>query len=275
MYILSQFKKSLQCQRYCNSPNNDTMVFSVQNPFRRSFREWTFLTWSVAKQARGPGDRALAEMTEGLRSALEHAIAESEGGLDSILLTALKTCPQQWLGLSPSLQRRCGERAMNTIFIRGNPRDQVSPQFPRPGSRQRVQAWLGSPYRVQATPRLSAEEEAVSPGREGAQVGQPQEVMALWDTSRVEATPKLTPPLQPPQHQLAWLGVGGSPEICLDNAPMASEPEVCVPDLWPKTQGPETTLVSPPTSGPDQRRLQGLKLPEAYVPFSNSHGGTL
>lgn len=58
-------------------------------------------------------------------------------------------------------------------------------------------------------PRLSAEEEAVSPGREGAQVGQSQVVMALWDTSRVEATPKLTPPLQPPQHQLAWLGAGG------------------------------------------------------------------
>lgn len=28
------------------------------------------------KQARGPGDRVVAEMTEGLRSALEHVISE-------------------------------------------------------------------------------------------------------------------------------------------------------------------------------------------------------
>lgn len=56
---------------------------------------------------------------------------------------------------------------------------------------------------------------------------------------------------------------------------MASEPEVCVPDLWPKTQSIEATLMSPPTSGPDQKGLQGLMFPEAWVPFSNSHEGTL
>lgn len=59
----------------------------------------------------------------------------------------------------------------------------------------------------------------------------------------------------------------GGPEICLDNAPMGSEPKMCVPGLWPKAQDTEETLVSPLSSWPDQRGLPGTWVPRGLGAF--------